>query len=139
MEEKQMSEEDLTPDELEELRQALGENAPQRAEGAGIYNFFNKVLERQDSIKVSNLDEKETPSVRVLRSTSNYADIMGLKLISEYLDKEAEVVLGSALSKSGFLINAAITTKKESKLRTKSGEAKKGWNLFGKKDQAVED
>ena len=134
-----MSEEDLTPEELEELRGALGSGSPMREENQGIYNFFNKILKTRDTIKVSNLDKTEIPSIRVLRSTANYAKIMGLDLVSNFLNQEAEVTLGSALSREGFFIKSAITTKRESSLKTKSGGGDKGWTLFGKKKTVEED
>ena len=133
-----MSEQDLSPDEMQELQEYIGANAPTREENAGIFNFFNKILKTSDTIKVSNLDVQELPSVRMLRSTSNYADIMGLTLVSQFLSEEAEVILGSALSKQGFLIERAITSKKENKIRTRTGEAGKGWTLFGKKKEEQE-
>ena len=134
-----MSEQDLTPEEEDELRQVLGSSSPAREENAGIFNFFNKVLKTDDTIKVSNLDEQELPSVRVLRSTANYARTMNMDLVSEFLEDEAEVTLGSALSKKGFLIESAITSKRENKFKTKTGEAKKGWTLFGNKKNEEQD
>lgn len=119
-----INEDDLSPLELEELQRYMG-NFPTPQEKAGIFNFFNKILKTKDSIKVSNLDNQELMSVRTIRSAGIYADEMGLDKINNYLNKEAEVILGSSTSKKGFLITAAITQKKE--LSSGKKNEKTGW------------
>ena len=125
----EINEEELTPLELEELQKLMG-NFPTPAEKFGIFHFFNQVLKREDSIKVSNLDKQEIASVRGLRSIALFADIMGLDKVNTYIKDEAEVILGSALSKKGFLIEKAITQKKE----LSSGSKKKESRWFPKKE-----
>ena len=88
-------------------------------------------------MKVSNLDEFELPSVRGLKSIALYAETMGLNEVHDYLEKEAGILTDSALSKKGFLVQMAVTTKKESKLKTKEGGGEnKGW--FKKKQPTEE-
>jgi len=129
-----MADDDLTPQELEQLKDMLGISYPKGEEKVGIFHFFNEVLKTGDTSKVSNLDDKtELPSVRLLQSTALYSEEMGLTLVADYLRKEAEIVLATADSKKGFLIQQIVTQKKE--LKTKSGDTrgKKGW--FKKKEE----
>jgi hypothetical protein len=128
-----MTEEEFTTEEIDELKNLFGVGSPAKEEKQGIYNFFNKILKSQDTIKVSNMEEEELNSVRVLRNAALYAEVMGLDQVQDYLIKKSGVTTDSALSKKGFLVKMAVTTKKESQLRTKTGEggAKKSW--FSKK------
>lgn len=129
-----MSEDDLTPEEIEELGNLLGGGSPSKKDKKDIFEFFSKILKTGDTIKVSNLDiNTELAPVRILRSTAEYAKIMGLDEIKDFLHAEAEVILGSALSKNGFLVDMAVTTKKESKIGTKEKGGNKGW--FKKKEE----
>ena len=123
----------MTPEEMEEL-EALGLGAPAVNQGRkDIFAFFNKILKTEDTIKVSNLDtETELAPVRLLRDASLFAHLMGHNLIEEYFHKKAEIILGSALSKKGFLIDMAVTTKKESTIGQKERKVNKGW--FKSKD-----
>ncbi len=119
-------EEQLTPEEEQELTQLLG-GYPRKSEKEGVFAFLKRVLTTKDTSKVSNLDAQEIYSVRILQSTALYTDEMGLDKVSEYIGKEAEIILGTADSKEGFLIKAAITQKRELETRSKIG-GKKGWN-----------
>lgn len=124
--------EKLTPYEEEELAEALGAGYPMRQEKNNIFEFFSKIMKTRDTTKVSNLDEFELGSIRILQSAELYADQMGLDKVGNYLDKEAEIVLASANSKKGFLINAAITQKRQLQSEQKASQGgNKGW--FAKK------
>jgi hypothetical protein len=123
--------EEFTQEELAEL-EALGLGAPPVQEKKDIFSFFNKVVGTKDTIKVSNLEDNELTPVRVLRDASVLSDILGHDLISDYFKKKAEVILGSALSKKGFLVEMAVTSKKESLIGTKARRSNKGW--FTKKE-----
>jgi len=124
--------EEFTSEELAEL-EALGVGAPPLQEKKDIFSFLNKVVGTVDTIKVSNLDPStELTPVRVLRDASVLSDMLGHDLISKYFKNKAEVILGSALSKEGFLIDKAITNKRESLIGTKHRRENKGW--FTKKE-----
>ena len=129
-----MTEQEFTPEEIEELR-GLGLGAPEPQEKKDIFSFLNKIITpKRDVLKTSYLDDTELPPVRILRDAAVLSSIMGHKLIKEYLEAKADVILSSALSKNGFLIDMAVTTKKESTIGTKIRRENKGW--FQKKEQA---
>jgi len=123
---------ELTQQEMEELAE-LGVGAPARQDKKDIFAFFNKVVKTDDTLKTSNLDDTELNPVRILRDAAVLSDIMGHNLIKEYFNRKAEVILGSALSKQGFLIDMAVTTKRESTVGTKQNRRENsGW--FKKKE-----
>jgi len=128
-----MVDDELTPDEVEELER-LGLGYPGKGDRGNIYEFFNKVLKAEDSIKVANLDSDELDSVRFLRNASLFSNIFELDIVSEYFKDKSEVILASSDSKKGFLINTAVTQKRQldSGSRNKS-QGGMGW--FKKKDQ----
>jgi hypothetical protein len=128
-----MAEEDeLSPDEIQELSRYM-DKFPKPEEKHGIFSFFHKILETSDTSKAGNVDE-ELNSVRIMQSTALYAKEMNLDLIKDYLNKEAEILLATSLSKKGFLVKALITTKKEMKAYMPSEKKKKsGW--FSKKEE----
>lgn len=119
--------ETLTPEEKATLANYMNMNYPKQEEKTGIYQFFNKVLELEDSSKVGNLEAEELNSVRNLQRAGLYAEEMGLELIKDYLQKRSEIIVATSLSKKGFLIKSIITTKKESKTKLSTGEEKKKW------------
>jgi hypothetical protein len=132
-----MPEDELTPDELEELER-LGLGYPKQGDKGNLYEFFNKVLKAEDSIKVANLDTEELDAVRFLRNASLFSNVFELDLVSEYFKDKAEVILASSDSKRGFLINTAVTQKRQvgSDQKTKSSGGISGW--FKKKDKDQE-
>jgi hypothetical protein len=125
-------EEELTPEEMEELNKYLS-NVPMREEKTGILHFFNKILKLKDTSKGSYLNENELFAIRTYKSAALYANQMNLKLIGDYLDKEAEIIAATSLGKDGFLIKQVVTQKKELTAKTAS-EKKKKW-LQSKKEE----
>jgi len=120
-----MTEEELNSDEIEELQRYLS-SVPQKEEKTGIFNFFNKILKIKDTSKGSYLGQDELYSVRIYQSSALYANEMNLNIVGNYLKAEGEIILGSSLSKDGFLIKQIVTQKKE--LTTKAvSEKKKKW------------
>lgn len=133
-----MSDEDeLTPEEILELQKALGQ-VPQADEKPHIVKFLQDIFRTTDTTKVSNLDETELGSVRILQDAAQYAKAMGLKGIEGYINKKAEIVLATADSKLGFLAKLAVTSQKSIGInRNRRHVGKKGW--FGKKEEVTED
>jgi hypothetical protein len=129
----------VTEDEeeiIKELTEGAGLGYPKPIEKFNVHSFLNKVLKAKDRLVVSNLETAELKAVRVLRNAANYADTMGLDKVSEYLKAKSEIILGSADSKKGFLINAAITSKKQLETKQRSGIIdEKGGFKWGKKKQ----
>lgn len=126
-----MSEEELTPEEEQELMEYMGGSYPKKAEREGIFAFLNKVLSTKDTSKVSNIDDQELFSVRTLQNISCFADEMGLPDVAKFIRERAEITLATADSKKGFLIDRAITHKREMQTKLNEG-GKKKWGL--KKD-----
>lgn len=131
-----MEDDELTPEELaayEEMGMGLG--YPKLKEKEGLFNFFNKILVKDDTIKVANIDEDELFAVRNLRDGNVVSKMNGYEIFEDYFKNKGEVILASSDSKDGFLIKAAITTKKELESKTKR-KVNKGW--FKKKEKEVE-
>ena len=120
-----MTEEELSPEEQEELQKYLA-NIPQKEEKLGVFSFFNKVLKGKDTSKSSYLSQEELFSIRTYQSAALYADTMNLKDVGKYLKAEAEITLSTSLGKDGFLIKSIITQKKEIMAKAVS-EKKKKW------------
>ena len=132
-----MTEEELTPEEEQQLASWLNQQGsyPKPDEKAGMFHFFNKILGTQDTIRVSNLSAEELDAVRNLKRAEIYCDMHKYDKVKEYFRLRSEIITSSALSRMGFLIQAAITTKKETKARLKTGEDKKT-KWMEKKEQA---
>lgn len=132
-----MTEEDepLSPEEevqLQRYAEQLGQGVPQIEERTGVFQFLKKVFEGEDTTKVSCLDLKELSSVRIYQDTAQYCNLMGMEKVAEYLNKSAEIILGTALSKKpGILLQAAITQKRELRSGSLTKQKKK---FFGGKE-----
>ncbi len=120
-----MTEEDLSPEEQAELQKYLS-NIPQKEEKLGVFSFFDKVFKAKDTSKGSYLDKDELYSIRTYQSAALYAEEMNLKLVGNYLKKEAEIIAATSLGKDGFLIKSIITQKREITAKAVS-EKKKKW------------
>jgi len=125
------TQEQLTPQEEQELINILGSDYPKGAEKENIFAFFNKILKAKKSelSKVGNLDENEIIAVRIYQQTALYALEMDLDKVAEYLLEKADVIVGTSDSKEGFLIRSAITQKKELQTQERKGEKKSKWKL----------
>ena len=136
----------LSEQELAELAETLmpddrGVSAPSFKEKQDIMNFFNNVLNRDDTTKVSNLSEEELKSVRLMQRAAIYAIEVDYILVGRYIKERAEIILATALSgktKGGFFLQVVNTTKKlletvsnKGNLNNQEG-GKKGW--FGKRN-----
>lgn len=120
----------LRPEEIAEMEELLGGGAPPINKGKqDLMAFFNKIVGTSDTLKVGNLNpDVELPPVRLLRDASLFAKMMNHDLIQEYFHGKAEIILGASLSKNGFLIEEAVTTKKESTIGQKAERREnKGW------------
>ena len=98
-----------------------------------IFKFFREILQSKDSRKTGNLKEAELGQARLgvrhYLQVAQFAESEGLSDVSDYLKKEAEIVLSTSLSRKGFLPQIFVTQiKKEQKLKEPVPQ-KKG--LFG--------
>src|SRR3990167_4452606 len=131
----------LTPEEFEQLQrtaEAMGLGFPKEEEKANIFTLFKKFFDSLDSTKIGNLDDKELYAIRTLKRASSFGNILGYKLVSEYLTFNSEILLSTSMSKGFAFVNAVQTQKRFLSTDSKSGEAKKKWSLFGKKEQSPE-
>jgi len=103
---------------------------PEEIEKPSAFQFFNKVLSVEDSSKVGNLRNEELGgtrlSVRDYLTLANFQRSLGHKRVAEYFERKAEISTKTSLSRDGFLMNLAVTQRKESR-KSKLKEGKKGW------------
>jgi len=83
----------------------------------GIYALFEEVLNKESSIKVSNLDPKTELgmldiSVRDAMEIALIAKTLGHPVFAQFFLKRAGVITDSAMSKSGWLPELFVTSKK---------------------------
>lgn len=108
----------------------------------GIDNFFLEIVRTDDTRKVANLKEEELglphlPVRTLLELSRDCESIPSLSSLKEDFAKKSEEILGTSLSREGFLIKARITQKKELLDKNKR-KMRRG--LFGfKKEQEEED
>jgi len=140
-----MVEEELTPEEEQELTELFGEKGygyPTLEEKQNIYAYFKKVIAMPFNIKTANINKDEMGMiqlpVRSLLGLSLYCKSMGMSGFSHYFKNEAQIILGSSLSFEGFLDKLAVTQKKESEIKTRRlSQPKRGF--FGKKKRPEEE
>ena len=121
-------EEQITPEEQAMLQEYYNHNYPQMEEKTSPFQFFNKIMNTKDTSKVGNLDATELFGVRGLKNAGLFANLLGMKDVAHYMNQKAETILATSNSKIGFLIQAAITQKKSSTSKIKTGsEEKSKW------------
>jgi len=121
--------------EEEILRQQLG--YPREEEKQNIFNYFKKVVAMKDNTKTANLTNDEIGMVKLPVRTNQeialYCDAMGMGNLKKmqgfagYFMKEAQIMLGTSLSREGFLNKLAVTQKREVESKTKKPVENKGW------------
>ena len=126
--EEEMVEQVLTQEEYQDLQRMVSQQVPTPDEKFGLYQFFANVLKKRDSTKVSNLVPEELESVRILLRGATYFNIKGADLITSWLAAKAEIINASALSKKGFFVQAAVTSRKDVHLGTRRRPKRR---LFG--------
>lgn len=118
--------ESLTEEQAEELVRGFAESR------MTIPNFLNNVVKAIDTSKVGNLDEEElgTPKlpVRSFQELEIFSkDVANQKAFADYFHKLSESTLATSLSKKGFLLRIAVTTKKELADVSPERKQNKGW------------
>lgn len=121
----------MTDQEAEQIMRQLGQAQK------SVHNFLDNVAQTKDTTKTGNLGELELGSpdlpVRTYKELALFCnDIGDMNSFGEYFNKMAEIQTSTSLSKEGFLIKAAITTKKELADVTPERKQNKGW--FKKKE-----
>ena len=124
--------------ELEVIRKELGLGYPEPEEKINILNFLKEIVTRKENVKTANLTNAELGDARIPVRTNlelaSYCKFMGMDTFSNVFQDDAQILLGSSLSRGGFLPVLAVTTKKESKSSIDrlgaSEKQKKNW--YGK-------
>lgn len=116
----------LTEEEAEELVRQLGDKKH------NVYSFLNNVAKAENTVKVGNITEDELGlpehTVRTYKELEVFCkEIIDIPILKEYFNKMAESTLSTSLSKQGFLVRSAITTKKELADVSPNKKVNKGW------------
>lgn len=132
-----MMQEELTQEDRELLKNYSSFAAPLPEEKHNVHSFLHKVATSDDTTKVGNLTAEEIGLPRLnLRTYKELAlianTIMDNKFISDYYDKESEILTSTSLSKDGKLINLAVLQKRQIEDVTKPKKENSGW--FKKKE-----
>lgn len=130
--------EELSPEEMEALEQLYG--YPKEEEKQSIFAFFKKVITMRDSSRTANLTNDEIGtvrnSVRTFQELALYCKEMSLTGVSNYFDSKAQIILGTSLSREGFLDRLAVTQKRETESKVRKPMTQnKGW--FKKKEPVL--
>jgi len=116
-EEKKESEQELMEDLREEDAESYG--VPEQARTFERFKFLTEVRDLPDTIRTSYLTKSELGfplfSVRFWLNLKLLADLKEYNYLGDYLHNKALVTTHTGLSREGFLLNTAITKRKESK------------------------
>lgn len=121
-----------------------GDNSPSEQEKDSIPNLFWKVIKKEDSSKISNLDKQELGlldmSVRDCQDIAVLCDTVEYNEVAKWLRRKAEITLATSSSKRGWLVELFVSAKRFVSKERVSGmpmglpqapEQKKGfWSKF---------
>lgn len=129
----------LTEEEANLLERAMGHNYPQEEEKQNIFSFFKRVITMKSNTRTANLNEDEMGRpiipVRTNQEIALYCTAMGMGAFSDYFKDEAQILLGTSLSREGFLDKLAVTQKRESEWRERKFSPAQKKNWFSKKSK----
>lgn len=95
-----------------------------------IFKFFREILNKLDSSKVANLENKELGmlphTVRRYIDLSNYASVEELDGLAAYMMAKAETISSTSMSKKGFFTELFVTQIKKDK-KVQPVERKQGF------------
>ena len=139
MEQKQ----ELSEEEKEQIKDALGFGATIPEEKHNIHSFLNKIATAPDTTKVGYLKSEElgnsTHTLRTYKEVGLIArKIRNRPTIAEYFDAKAEIMTATSLSRGGFLAKLAVLQKREIADVSEDKEKKENSGWF-KKKQTNED
>jgi hypothetical protein len=128
----------LTPQEMEAVYQYLNQSqgAPVPEDKHNVHTFLFRVATSEDTTKVGYLKDEEVGIPKhPVRGFKEFAlissDIISNKFMSDYFEKESEIVTSTSLSRDGFLVNKATEQVRKIADVTKVRKQNKGW--FSKK------
>lgn len=132
-----MSNEELTPEELQALNEYLNAN-PQYEDKPSPFAFFKHILGLSDTLKAGNLTNEELGQaefpVRTSQSLALFCKKMGMIGFQRIFEAESEIITASSLSRKGFLVKQSMTTRKETAVGQFGGSSKRK-GLFSKKEK----
>ena len=123
---------ELIQEELEALEQ-YGYSYPKEEDKLNVFSFFKRVISQRDNTRTANLLPDEIGnvrnSVRTFQELELYCRKLGLSGLSQYFQEKGQIVLGTSLSREGFLDKLAVTQKRETdtKLGRHQQTQNKGW------------
>ena len=83
-----------------------------------IPELDSPIILSPDSTKVANLDKIELAMARTYFNMGNYAYSEGLDTVGDYLERKAQIINATSMSKKGFLAQLFVTQiKKEQKVK----------------------
>lgn len=131
-----------TPEEIEALGK-LGYGYPQEEERQNIYTYFKQVIFMPTNTKTGNLTNEELGFVRIpVRTNQEIALLckaLGMKGFGSFFEKEAQITLGTSLSREGHLNKLAVTQKREVETKSRVPKnVKRGWFTPKSKEQELE-
>lgn len=147
--EQQQEQEELTDEQaIIKIAQAMKDNAPAQDEKNNVHTFLTNVIQTIDIDKVSKVgnlrDDKDINELGIpvwnVRSSLELARIseklMGNNFFKEYFEGASSEVLGTSLSREGFLIRQSTTNTKNVADVTKRRKANKGWFSKGTSEES---
>jgi hypothetical protein len=122
----------LTPEETEILKSmGVVGSYPQEEEKQNIFTFFRKVISMEDNSRTANLTKDEIGEpripVRTCKQLSLFCNALGSKGLAWYFNENAQIVLGTSLSREGFLDRLAVTQKREVEAKRRNLTQNKSW------------
>lgn len=127
----------------EAMQDYFGDSSPTEPEKDSIPALFWKVIKKEDSSKISNLDKYELGmldiSVRDCQNIAAICDIVEYTEVAKWLRKKSEIILSTSSSKKGWLVELFVSAKKFSQKERRIGgpeglpqtEQKRGfWSKF---------
>lgn len=129
---------ELTAEEMEEVKRWVGAQSPTPDINYNIHKFFHDVAVSDDTTKTGYItdDELGTPKlpVRTYKELAIFCDkIWEQPEFKEYFEGMSEIITSTSLSKDAKFLELAIATRREVADVTKKPQKKKGW--FGRKDK----
>ena len=137
-----MSDEELTPEEQEQLREAMkAYGTPVPEEKHNVHVFLNKVATSEDTTKTGNLNDEEIGVTRFsLRSYKELAlcseKLCNDDMWADFFRKKGEILTATSLSRAGFLTQLAVIQRRQIEEIKQERKENKGW--FKSKDKKEE-
>lgn len=133
-------------DELDAEEMMLQNDMPLPEPGmGGIYALFGKVIDKEDVVRLANLDKQELGhlmfTVRGCLLVTEQAYTFGHPIFAKYFANQAGIILNTSLSKEGYLISTFVTSKRYASNGKETpnnlpeqepNKKKKNWKMFSK-------